>query len=256
MAITPIKKYCLLAYMLAAASCNRNSIQLAPITTSPLISRVYGSLDSRQCVEITLQQVYSGKNDTIAMSVKNVSGSAMNNLRVVIEFCRATQKTYDNCNMVVDTTIASLSDNEATAFRTIFANRNIKLSDSLISVYVLSSGNRQSPLQGSYADSLVVFSHDTVVTSYCYLSGYIQADGLTNIRMKVADDSYYNITNGRFFSDSSFFGKLTTGSGGIAAILSLTKKAAIHPAGKIIAFSLSKPLADSSNFLTLNIKNH
>lgn len=196
---------------LAGYSCNKNSLELPPLSPPKSELRLQAKVNGIAILEFVFEKTTISGGDTVWLSVKNVSGKELKDIRYVTELCAATLQNFDNCSMQFSDTIKTLNANGDAVGEMKWINAGLVLDSHRINVGVLSIGGEAShPLNGIYGNVSASFEgEDTAVKYYGQVRGYVLADGAAVFRFKSAFTTNLNAI-GLFSGMDAFDGKLIT----------------------------------------------
>ncbi|WP_423735597.1 hypothetical protein [Chitinophaga caseinilytica] len=190
-------------------ACNKNSLELPPVSSPPVELRLRAKLDGIAAVEFVFQKTTVPGSDTVRMFIRNLDRMPLSGIRYVAELCNAATQNFDNCPLQVTDVIPALAAGGELVRLAEWVNTGMVLDSQRINVGIISAGGREPhPLSGIYGNVSAGFEdRDTVTKYFGQIRGYVLADGTATFRLKTAFSKNLN-AKGLFTGLRAFDGEL------------------------------------------------
>ncbi|WP_126243326.1 hypothetical protein [Chitinophaga rhizosphaerae] len=190
-------------------ACNKNSLELPPVSSPPAELRLQAKIDGIAAVEFIFQKTTVPGSDTVRMFIRNLDKLPLSGVRYVAELCNAATQNFDNCPLQVTDVIPALAAGGEQVRLAEWVNTGMVLDSQRINVGIVSAGGRvPHPLCGIYGNVSAGFQGaDTITKYYGQIRGYVLADGTATFRLKSAFGKNVN-AKGLFTGLQAFDGEL------------------------------------------------
>jgi len=191
-------------------ACNKNSLELPPLQIPESFSRIL-QIDGVNKIRVTFKgDPYNGNGET-KMILKNLTGSEMVDLKILLEHYKGEHSAYDSLIGKAVVTIEVLRADEEFTLDPPFPV--LGADDDNLFAGILSYEGKTHILSGSYSKRTSEFKdqQQQLDSSLC-INGYVLADGTSVLRLQTESDNHYSI-EGTFTDTTAFNGTLINNNG-------------------------------------------
>lgn len=193
-------KLCLALIGLFIISCNKNSLELPPPVDDIKVREVVCSIDGTTKALVQFKQHKNDREGRVSIEVRNLAGSDLTQLKILLEICNG-EPSYYSCNNQYVCFIAKLDT--VRNFTQELPFRDIILDSVKLTAGIISTADKKSLLSGIYSGNYVQCENSGVGGLLGFTKGAVFADGSSVLRLGFPDILAFNIT-GNFIDSSAF----------------------------------------------------